>query len=144
MSQNMGKGSRTRSYISAQASSPLRAIMATYRASHILVKHENSRRKASRKDPEGAQITKRTRAEAVATLEGFIAQLQAAPNLVAAFAELAQTQSDCGSAQSGGDLGEFGPVRAAPQISPWWRWPPAAVWGALSCHGSTRVACRGR
>ena len=39
--------------------------MTTYRASHILVKHEGSRRKASWKDPEGAVISKRTRADAV-------------------------------------------------------------------------------
>jgi NIMA-interacting peptidyl-prolyl cis-trans isomerase 1 len=37
----------------------------TYQASHILVKHEGSRRKASWKDPEGAVIAGRTRAEAV-------------------------------------------------------------------------------
>ena len=35
------------------------------RASHLLVKHEGSRRKASWKDPEGAVISTRTRDQAV-------------------------------------------------------------------------------
>ena len=83
----------------------------TYQASHILVKHEGSRRKASWKDPEGAVIAGRTRAEAVAMLEGYAATLAGIGDkqaLLNEFAQMASTESDCGSAQDGGDLGFFG------------------------------------
>ena len=50
----------------------------SYQASHILVKHEGSRRKASWKDPEGKVIATRTRDEAVTILAGFIDRLLAA------------------------------------------------------------------
>ena len=80
-----------------------------YRASHILVKHEGSRRKASWKDPEGGQIKDRTRATAVDMLQGYLDQLHALPakQLPGAFAALAKTESDCGSAQDG-ELGWAG------------------------------------
>ena len=85
--------------------------MATYSAIHILVKHQGSRRKASWKDPEGAVIGNRSRDEAVTILEGYLSQLGglAGDALAARFAQLAGTESDCGSAKDGGDLGVFGP-----------------------------------
>lgn len=82
----------------------------TYQASHILIKHEGSRRKASWKDLEGAVIKNRSRDEAVASLTAIAAQLAplSGEALNARFAEIARTESDCGSAQKGGDLGVFG------------------------------------
>mmetsp|Transcript_13303 Transcript_13303/g.23650 ORF Transcript_13303/g.23650 Transcript_13303/m.23650 type:complete len:115 (-) Transcript_13303:153-497(-) len=74
------------------------------RASHLLVKFDGSRRQASWKDPQGVQIKARTKAQAEEILNGYIAQLDAG---TIDFASLAQTESDCGSAQNGGDLGEF-------------------------------------
>lgn len=81
------------------------------RASHLLVKHASSRRPASWKDPEGAEILKRQPKDAEAILLGYRAQLEAlqGAELAEAFAKLAQEHSDCGSARNGGDLGEFGP-----------------------------------
>jgi len=88
----------------------LRTGGGSYRASHILVKHEGSRRKASWKDPEGAVIQTRTRDDAAQILEGYRATLSAIADpqaLLDQFAQIASTESDCGSAQDGGDLGYF-------------------------------------
>jgi hypothetical protein len=49
----------------------------------------------------------RARSARAQMLEGYMAQL--AGKGVEEFAALAKTESDCGSAQDGGDLGEFGP-----------------------------------
>ncbi|KAM3393550.1 hypothetical protein ACQJBY_014335 [Aegilops geniculata] len=77
----------------------------TVRASHILIKHEGSRRKASWKDPEGRVISATTRADAAARLGDLRAQILAGS---ASFADLAAQHSDCSSARRGGDLGTFG------------------------------------
>ncbi|WFD18022.1 peptidylprolyl isomerase [Malassezia caprae] len=92
---------------------------AQVRASHLLVKHKDSRRPSSWREvcmPTNmqAQIT-RTKDEAIAQLRSYQAQLGAQPS-VAAFSELASqfsyvpatNPSDCSSARSGGDLGSFG------------------------------------
>eukprot|EP00128_Syssomonas_multiformis_P018037 Colp12_sorted_trinity150504_noHs@25205 len=72
------------------------------RASHLLVKHRDSRRPASwREDP----IT-RTKEEALEILKGHIQKIQSGE---VDFATLASTESDCSSAKRGGDLGPFGP-----------------------------------
>ena len=73
------------------------------RASHLLVKHKDSRRPGSWKT---AVIT-RTKEDAVETLKGYQQTLLAAPDLQKAFAELAKIESDCSSARDGGDLGEW-------------------------------------
>ena len=71
------------------------------RASHLLVKHNESRRPASwRQD----KIT-RSKDEALEILKGYIKQIQSGEKT---FAELAETESDCSSAKRGGDLGWFG------------------------------------
>eukprot|EP01108_Squamamoeba_japonica_P005816 TRINITY_DN4703_c0_g1_i1.p2 TRINITY_DN4703_c0_g1~~TRINITY_DN4703_c0_g1_i1.p2 ORF type:complete len:133 (-),score=19.50 TRINITY_DN4703_c0_g1_i1:52-408(-) len=77
------------------------------RASHILIKHEESRRLASWLDPEGKRIKATTKEAATKSLEAIIAELKAADNLPAKFAEIAKTTSDCSSGQAGGDLGNF-------------------------------------
>lgn len=72
------------------------------RASHLLIKHVQSRRASSWKE---ANIT-RTRDEAMAILRAHQRHLKNSPDLAAAFAELAKLESDCSSAREGGDLGQ--------------------------------------
>ncbi|KAF8203775.1 hypothetical protein BJ912DRAFT_841398 [Pholiota molesta] len=71
------------------------------RASHLLVKHKDSRRPSSWKE---TNIT-RTKEEAVEILRGYQAQIDGSPEK---FAELASLHSDCSSHSNGGDLGWFG------------------------------------
>ncbi|XP_025825735.1 peptidyl-prolyl cis-trans isomerase Pin1-like isoform X1 [Panicum hallii] len=75
----------------------------TVRASHILIKHEGSRRKASWKDPDGRVISATTRADAAARLLDLRNQIIAGQ---ANFADLAARHSDCSSARRGGDLAQ--------------------------------------
>ncbi|CAM6037162.1 unnamed protein product [Sphagnum compactum] len=72
------------------------------RASHLLVKHEGSRRPASWKDPEGKVIRRTSRNDAVAKLKAFRADVLSGR---AQLADLAAVHSDCNSAKRGGDLG---------------------------------------
>eukprot|EP00736_Rhodelphis_marinus_P005427 Rmarinus@m.10086 len=78
--------------------------MSQVQASHILVKHQGSRRPASWKDPEGQQIRNRTKDAAIAKLQEYLQRIQSGES----FASIAQTESDCSSANRGGDLGPFG------------------------------------
>ncbi|KAH6917105.1 hypothetical protein BKA70DRAFT_1251373 [Coprinopsis sp. MPI-PUGE-AT-0042] len=71
------------------------------RASHLLVKHKDSRRPSSWKEN---NIT-RTKEEAIEILKGYEAQINGSPEK---FAELAKEHSDCSSHSHGGDLGWFG------------------------------------
>ncbi|XP_010531077.1 PREDICTED: peptidyl-prolyl cis-trans isomerase Pin1-like [Tarenaya hassleriana] len=75
------------------------------RASHILIKHQGSRRKASWKDPEGKIIMSTTRDAAVEQLRSIRADIVSGK---ANFEEVAARVSDCSSAKRGGDLGPFG------------------------------------
>ncbi|KAK7262943.1 hypothetical protein RJT34_30525 [Clitoria ternatea] len=75
------------------------------RASHVLIKHEGSRRKASWKDPEGQVIKNTTRDTAVSQLKAFREDIIAGK---ATFEDIAARFSDCSSAKRGGDLGPFG------------------------------------
>ncbi|GFY80445.1 peptidylprolyl cis/trans isomerase, NIMA-interacting 1 [Actinidia rufa] len=75
------------------------------RASHILIKHQGSRRKASWKDPEGRIITATTREAAVSQLKGLRDDIVSGD---AKFEDVAARHSDCSSAKRGGDLGSFG------------------------------------
>lgn len=77
-----------------------------YRASHILVKSTKSRNPTSWRSPQG--IT-RSEEEAIAELRAYEADLRAAKDLPARFAQLAAQFSDCSSARNNGDLGPFGP-----------------------------------
>ncbi|CAM8937879.1 hypothetical protein QQ045_012976 [Rhodiola kirilowii] len=75
------------------------------RASHILIKHQGSRRKASWKDPEGRIISSTTRDSAVAQLKSLRDDIVAGKST---FDVVAAQYSDCSSAKRGGDLGPFG------------------------------------
>ena len=79
------------------------------RASHILVKHEKSRRLASWKDPQGEEIKKRTIKQADEILMGYLKDINSSNDPAAKFHEIASQYSDCSSAnaQPGGDLGNF-------------------------------------
>lgn len=79
--------------------------MSEVRASHLLVKHQGSRRPASWRDPDGAVITKRSKAAALDELEAYREQIESG---AVTFADLAAKVSDCSSAKHGGDLGFFG------------------------------------
>eukprot|EP00118_Oscarella_pearsei_P006323 m.28592 g.28592 ORF g.28592 m.28592 type:complete len:152 (+) comp30874_c0_seq2:39-494(+) len=70
-------------------------------ASHLLVKHRDSRRPASWKSE---KIT-RTKEEALRMVTEFRNKIA---NGETEFAELARKESDCSSARNGGDLGKFG------------------------------------
>ncbi|KAJ0456356.1 putative peptidylprolyl isomerase [Helianthus annuus] len=76
------------------------------RASHILIKHQGSRRKASWKDPEGRIINSTTRDDAVAQLKSLREDILAGNSK---FEDVASRYSDCSSAKRAGDLlGSFG------------------------------------
>ncbi|XP_059623520.1 peptidyl-prolyl cis-trans isomerase Pin1-like [Cornus florida] len=75
------------------------------RASHILIKHQGSRRKASWKDPEGRVISTTTRDSAVSQLKALRDDIVSGK---AKFVDVAARHSDCSSAKRGGDLGSFG------------------------------------
>ncbi|KAG9022536.1 hypothetical protein FS842_006125 [Serendipita sp. 407] len=70
------------------------------RASHLLVKHKDSRRPSSWKE---TNIT-RTKEEAIDILLGYKDQIAGDPHK---FASLAREHSDCSSHSKGGDLGQF-------------------------------------
>lgn len=71
------------------------------RASHLLVKHRDSRRPASWKDPE---IT-RSKDEAKSLILSHEARIRSGAT---SLADLASRESDCSSYKRGGDLGYFG------------------------------------
>ncbi|KAK4778112.1 hypothetical protein SAY87_018299 [Trapa incisa] len=75
------------------------------RASHILIKHQGSRRKASWKDPEGRVIMNTTRESAVSQLQALREDIVSGK---AKFEDISARYSDCSSAKRGGDLGPFG------------------------------------
>ncbi|XP_010246952.1 PREDICTED: peptidyl-prolyl cis-trans isomerase Pin1-like [Nelumbo nucifera] len=78
------------------------------RASHILIKHQGSRRQASWKDPDGHVIKNTTRETAVNQLKSLREDIVAGK---AKFEDVASRYSDCSSAKRGGDLGPFGKGR---------------------------------
>ncbi|KMZ64206.1 Peptidyl-prolyl cis-trans isomerase Pin1 [Zostera marina] len=82
-----------------------RSSSQTVKASHILVKHQGSRRKASWKDPEGVRIKATSRDSAVQQLLMLKADIVSGK---ARFEDVASRYSDCSSAKRGGDLGSFG------------------------------------
>ncbi|CAL5014332.1 unnamed protein product [Urochloa decumbens] len=75
------------------------------RASHILIKHEGSRRKASWRDPEGVAISATARDDAADLARALRDQIVSGDRK---FEDIAAENSDCSSAKRGGDLGSFG------------------------------------
>mmetsp|Transcript_19441 Transcript_19441/g.23256 ORF Transcript_19441/g.23256 Transcript_19441/m.23256 type:complete len:117 (+) Transcript_19441:110-460(+) len=80
--------------------------MSQVRATHILIKHSGSRRPASWKDPEGQEIKKRSKDQAIQELSQLREEIIAGKYV---WEDVAQKVSDCGSAKAGGDLSWFGP-----------------------------------
>jgi NIMA-interacting peptidyl-prolyl cis-trans isomerase 1 len=74
------------------------------RASHLLVKHNKSRRPSSWRED---NIT-RSEDEARKLIDQYRDDISNSGNIPGRFAELAKQFSDCSSAQKGGDLGFFG------------------------------------
>jgi NIMA-interacting peptidyl-prolyl cis-trans isomerase 1 len=86
----------------------MEAADGSYRAMQILVKHTESARLASWRDPDGVVIKQRTKDAARGMLHAVLDELSLLPraDLAGAFAEKAREMSDCGSAKTaGGDLG---------------------------------------
>ncbi|KAJ3229885.1 Peptidyl-prolyl cis-trans isomerase NIMA-interacting protein 1 [Chytriomyces hyalinus] len=71
------------------------------RASHLLVKHKDSRRPSSWRE----DVITRTREEAAQIIDGYRQQITSGETDLAT---LAKVNSDCSSARAGGDLGFFG------------------------------------
>jgi parvulin-like peptidyl-prolyl isomerase len=88
-----------REIISAKRSKPNDTVTQVT-ASHILVKHRDSRNPSSWRE---ASIT-RSKQQAVDILSGYIAQIQQGAQT---FEQIAKQFSDCSSAKRGGDLGPF-------------------------------------
>ena len=93
------------------------------RASHLLVKHQGSRRPASWRDPDGQHIPKKTKEAALDELMAYKEQIESG---AVSFADLAAKVSDCSSAKHGGDLGFFGrgKMQKAFEVRPHTREPP--------------------
>ncbi|KAF9995930.1 hypothetical protein BGZ80_010593 [Entomortierella chlamydospora] len=79
------------------------------RVSHLLVKHEGSRRPSSWREE---KIT-RTKDEALERLQGFQTKIQSGE---AQLSDLASKESDCSSAKKAGDLGFFERGQMQPQF----------------------------
>lgn len=99
------EGDRTRDKDKHKKSKKM-ATKQQVRASHILIKHQGSRRKASWKDPEGRVILNTTKESAISQLKSLRDDILSGK---ANFDDVASTISDCSSAKRGGDLGPFGP-----------------------------------
>ena len=74
------------------------------RASHILIKHNESRRLASWRDPTGRDISSRSKASAIKMLREYKRLIE---NGSEELSSIAQEVSDCDTAKHGGDLGWF-------------------------------------
>ena len=84
----------------------------TVRASHLLVKHAQSRRPSSWKEAVVTRTPEEARAAVEAARAAIVADAAARGGgpaaLAAAFADAASRESHCSSARAGGDLGAFG------------------------------------
>ncbi|XP_065917278.1 peptidyl-prolyl cis-trans isomerase NIMA-interacting 1-like [Dysidea avara] len=78
-------------------------------ASHLLVKHRESRRPSSWKE----KTITRSKEEALEMIKKYREQLVSGE---LKFAEVASTESDCSSAKKGGDLGPFGKGQMQSQL----------------------------
>lgn len=91
--------SRTSKPSAPSSSSSNREVV---KASHILIKHQGSRRKASWRDPEGVVISATIRSAAVERLRQIREEIDSGK---ISFEEAATQHSDCSSYKRGGDLG---------------------------------------
>ena len=83
-----------------------RSLMACRFASHMLIKHAESRNPISRRTNESTAAL--SKADAESEMNKWIAELEKDTRPMAEkFAALAFHRSDCGSFEVGGDLGEF-------------------------------------
>jgi hypothetical protein len=83
------------------------------RASHILLKHNESRRMSSWRDPEGREIKRRTKQEAINLLKKYKKMIEEGKKDIAT---LAEAFSDCDTAKHGGDLGWFAAKYMQPEF----------------------------
>ncbi|KAJ1273327.1 hypothetical protein BS78_06G271600, partial [Paspalum vaginatum] len=104
-SSSSGPGTRHRDRHQHHSRRPSSSAEEKVRASHILIKHEGSRRKASWRDPEGVAISATTRDDAADLARALREQIVSGERK---FEEIAAENSDCSSAKRGGDLGSFG------------------------------------
>ncbi|RIA87150.1 Peptidyl-prolyl cis-trans isomerase [Glomus cerebriforme] len=88
---------------------PLEGGDGRIRASHLLVKHDKSRRPSSWKEP----IITRSRDEALALIKSYHSRIISGEITLG---ELAITESDCSSAKRNGDLGYFGRGQMQPSF----------------------------
>lgn len=107
------------------------------RASHLLIKHAESRNPISRRTDESTEDVSKAKAEA--ELRGWLKALQEDTRpMPEKFASLAAHRSDCGSFQNGGDLGTFGrggePLDLCAHV--------AKLYVFLSCHSHTLTVAR--
>ncbi|KAL6073681.1 peptidyl-prolyl cis-trans isomerase Pin1 [Balamuthia mandrillaris] len=86
---------------SSASSAPKKKELSQVRASHLLVKHRDSRRPSSWKEE---RIT-RSKEDAIRLILGFKERIERGET---SLEQLAKRESDCSSAKKGGDLGFFG------------------------------------
>ena len=79
-------------------------ILTQVTCSHLLVKHQESRRPASHRDPQGIEIQQRTKEEAIELVKKYKERIVSGTDT---FADLASQYSDCSSAKRQGNLGPF-------------------------------------
>ncbi len=80
------------------------------RCAHILKKHKGSRRPASWRNPSITQ-SKEEAIRQIRAIRDTLTSIEAssgAEAMYVEFAKIAKVESDCGSAERGGDLGSFG------------------------------------
>jgi NIMA-interacting peptidyl-prolyl cis-trans isomerase 1 len=89
------------------APAPQDTATATVRASHLLVKHRESRRPSSFREPVVTRSPDEARAAVDALRREIVARVEGGARLEEVFAEVAGRESHCSSARAGGDLGPF-------------------------------------
>jgi len=87
-----------------EEASPKRQKTQGVRAAHLLLKTTRSRNPVSRRTGERIALAPE---DARAELEGYLAEVLAAPEPSRVFSALASKRSDCSSYKQGGDLGHF-------------------------------------
>lgn len=112
------------------------------RASHMLIKHAQSRNPISRRTNESTEGT--TQAAAQTEMDKWITELKKDDRPMAEkFAALAAHRSDCGSFANGGDLGHFGHGEMQSQFEKaTWTTPVGEVSGQFESDSGTHIVFR--